>query len=122
MRVIVSGISGSGRSDAVADLEGYLQKNYPKKKIVIMNTNRMMWKTAQELRMDVKREKMLDLSPPTFQALRSTVFERIIREVEELEEKHDELAIIINTHATFRWREHLLAGLDLIDELLHELS
>ena len=68
MRVIVSGISGSGRSDAVADLEDYLQKNYPKKKIVIMNTNRMMWKTAQELRMDVKREKMLDLSfqPPEF--------------------------------------------------------
>ncbi len=112
MRVIVSGISGSGRSDAVADLEDYLQKNYPKKKIVIMNTNRMMWKTAQELRMDVKREKMLDLSPPTLQALRSTVFERILREVEELEEKHDELAIIINTHATFRWREHLLAGWD----------
>ena len=112
MRVIVSGISGSGRSDAVSDLENYIQKNYPKKKIVVMNTNRMMWKTAQELRMDVKREKMLDLSPPTFQALRSTVFERIIREVEELEEKHKEIAIIINTHATFRWREHLLAGWD----------
>ncbi|MFX1285249.1 MAG: AAA family ATPase [Promethearchaeota archaeon] len=112
MRVIVSGISGSGRSDAVEDLKNYLQKNYPKKKLVVMNTNRMMWKTAQELRMDVKREKMLDLSPPTFQALRSTVFERIIREVEEYEEKYRNVAIIINTHATFRWREHLLAGWD----------
>jgi len=112
MRVIVSGISGSGRSDAITDLENYLKKNYPKKTIVIMNTNRMMWKTAQELRMDVKREKMLDLSLPTLQALRSTVFERILRMVEELEEKHHDLAIIINTHATFRWREHLLAGWD----------
>lgn len=112
MRVIVSGISGSGRSDAVADLKNYLQENYPKKKLVVMNTNRMMWKTAQELRMDVKREKMLDLSPPTLHALRSTVFERIIREVEEHEKKHDNIAIIINTHATFRWRQHLLAGWD----------
>ncbi|MFX0015608.1 MAG: hypothetical protein ACFFB2_11495 [Promethearchaeota archaeon] len=112
MRVIVSGISGSSRSEAVADLKNYLQKNYSRKKLVVMNTNRMMWKTAQELRMDVKREKMLDLSPPTLQALRSTVFERIIREVEEYEEKHKDIAIIINTHATFRWREHLLAGWD----------
>lgn len=113
MRVIVSGISGSGRSDAVANLKDYLQKNHPKKKLVVMNTNRMMWETARELRMDVKREKMLDLSPPTLQALRSTVFERIIREVEEHEKEHNkDVAIIINTHATFRWREHLLAGWD----------
>lgn len=113
MRVIVSGISGSGRSDAVAGLKDYLQKNHPKKKLVVMNTNRMMWETARELRMDVKREKMLDLSPPTLQALRSTVFERIIREVEEHEKEHNkDVAIIINTHATFRWREHLLAGWD----------
>ena len=112
MRVIVSGISGSGRSDAVAELEQYLKQNYPQKKLVVMNTNRMMWGTAQELGMDVKREKMLDLSPPTLQALRSTVFERILREVEEHEEKHEEVAIVINTHATFRWREHLMAGWD----------
>ena len=112
MRVIVSGISGSGRSDAVDDLKNYLKEKYPKKKLVVMNTNRMMWKTAQELRMDVKREKMLDLSPPTLQALRSTVFERIMREVEEHEKENKNIAIIINTHATFRWREHLLAGWD----------
>ena len=77
MRVIISGISGSGRSDAIRDMEKHVKKHYPKKKIIIMNTNRMMWETAKELRMDVKREKMLDLSPPTLQALRSTVFERI---------------------------------------------
>ncbi|MFX0049855.1 MAG: AAA family ATPase [Candidatus Hermodarchaeota archaeon] len=112
MRVIVSGISGSGRSDAVNDLKVYLQKNFPKKKLVVMSTNRMMWKKAKELRMDVKREKMLDLSPPTLQALRSTVFERILREVEEHEKNHDNVAIIINTHATFRWRQHLMPGLD----------
>ncbi|MHA2224300.1 MAG: AAA family ATPase [Candidatus Hodarchaeales archaeon] len=112
MRVIVSGISGSGRSDVVADLKDYLQKNYPKKKLVVMTTNRLMWSTARELGMDVKREKMLDLSPPTLQSLQSAVFERIIREVKEYEEKYDEVAIIINTHATFRWREHLMAGWD----------
>ncbi len=112
MRVIVSGISGSGRSDAVADLKEYISKNYPEKKIIIMTTNRMMWETAKELGMDVKREKMLDLSPPTLQALRSTVFERIIREVEEYEEKEKNVAIIISTHATFRWREHLMQGWD----------
>jgi hypothetical protein len=77
-----------------------------------MNTNRMMMEAAVELRMDVKREKMLDLSPSTLQALRSTVFERILREVEEYEEKHKEVAIVINTHATFRWREHLMPGWD----------
>ena len=112
MRVIISGISGSGRSDAIRDLEKYIQKHHPKKKIIIMNTNRMMWSTAKELRMDVKREKMLDLSPPTLQALRSTVFERILREVEEHEQSQKDVAIIINTHATFRWREHLMPGWD----------
>ena len=110
--MIASGISGSGRSDAVADLKEYIAKNYPEKKIIIMTTNRMMWETAKELGMDVKREKMLDLSPTTLQALRSTVFERILREVEEHEEKHKNVAIIINTHATFRWREHLMPGWD----------
>jgi hypothetical protein len=89
-----------------------MDKNYPKKKVVIMTTNRMMWETARDLGMDVKREKMLDLSPPTLQALRSTVFERILREVEEHEEKHKDVAIIISTHATFRWREHLMPGWD----------
>ncbi|MHA2052575.1 MAG: AAA family ATPase [Candidatus Hodarchaeales archaeon] len=112
MRVIVSGISGSGRSDAIRDMEKYVKKKFPKKKIIVMNTNRMMWATAKELRMDVKREKMLDLSPPTLQALRSTVFERILREVEEHEKSEKNVAIIINTHATFRWREHLMSGWD----------
>ncbi len=112
MRVIVSGISGSGRSDAVKDLEKYLEKKHPEKRIFIMTTNRLMFQTAQELGMDVKPEKMLDLSPSTLQSLRSTVFERIIREVEELEQKHKDIAIVINTHATFRWRQHLMPGLD----------
>jgi adenylate kinase len=112
MRVIVSGISGSGRSDAITDLKNYVKKKYPKKRIVVMSTNRMMRETAKELRMDVKREKMLDLSPPTLQALRSTVFERILREIEELEKQHQEIAVILDTHATYRWREHLMAGWD----------
>jgi len=77
-----------------------------------MNTNRMLWNTARELGMGVKREKMLDLSPPTLQALRSTVFERILREVEDYERNNADIAVIINTHATFRWRQHLMAGLD----------
>ena len=112
MRVIVSGISGSGRSDAVRDLEEYIKQNHPKNKLIIMNSNRMMLEAAEELRMDVKREKMLDLSPSTLQALRSTVFERIIREVEEYESQNKDVAVIINTHATFRWREHLMPGWD----------
>ena len=112
MRIIISGISGSGRSAAVTDLQKFTEKNFPQKKIVIMNTNRKMWDVARELGMDVKREKMLDLSPPTLHALRSTVFERILREVEEYEGKNKDIAIIINTHATFRWREHLMPGLD----------
>ncbi len=112
MRIIISGISGSGRSAAVTDLQKFTEKNFPQKKIVIMNTNRKMWKVARELGMDVKREKMLDLAPPTLHALRSTVFERILKEVEEYEGKNKDVAIIINTHATFRWREHLMPGLD----------
>ncbi|MHA1971622.1 MAG: AAA family ATPase [Candidatus Hodarchaeales archaeon] len=112
MRVIVSGISGSGRSDVVKELEDYIKKHHPEKKIVIMNTNRMMLEAAKELRMDVKREKMLDLSPSTLQALRSTVFERILREVEEYEKEHNEVAVVLDTHATYRWREHLMPGWD----------
>ncbi len=112
MRVIISGISGSGRSAAVSDLKKYTEKNFSEKKIVVMNTNRKMWETARELGMDVKREKMLDLAPPTLHALRSTVFERILREVKEHEEKHQDVAIIINSHATFRWRQHLMPGWD----------
>lgn len=112
MRVIVSGISGSGRSDALEDLKRYIEKNYAKKKLFILNTNDMMRDIARELRMDVKREKMLDLSPNTLQSLRSSVFERILREVENYEEKYEDVAIILDTHATYRWREHLMPGWD----------
>jgi len=112
VRIIISGISGSGRSAAITDLQKFTEKKYPQKKIVIMNTNRKMWEVARELGMDVKREKMLDLAPPTLHALRSTVFERILKEVEEYEGKNKDIAVIINTHATFRWREHLMPGLD----------
>jgi adenylate kinase len=112
MRIIVTGISGSGRSDLIRDLEKYIKKHHSRKKIVALNTNKMMQETAQELRMDVKREKMLDLSPPTLQALRSTVFERILRELKDYEENNDDVAIILDTHATYRWREKLMQGWD----------
>ncbi|MBO3840146.1 MAG: AAA family ATPase [Candidatus Brockarchaeota archaeon] len=112
MRIVATGISGSGR-------EEYLRKfiDFSRKKgieIRLFSVGSMMFETSRKLGMDIKEDKILDLSPSSLNFLRATVFEQIIRESENHEN------IMISTHACFRWKKHVFQAFDF--HYLNELS
>lgn len=109
---MATGISGSGR-------EGYLEKfiDVARKngfEVRLFSVGSMMFKTARKLGMEIKEDKILDLSPSSLNFLRATVFEQIIRESEDYEN------IVISTHACFRWKKHVFQAFDF--HYLNELS
>jgi len=104
MRVVVTGISGSGRNEYVKSLVDYARGLG--KDIKVFEVGNMMFSLAESLGIKILEGKILDLSTSTLNYLRTTVFERILRESKEHED------VIVSTHACFRWRRHLLQGLD----------
>jgi len=112
LRIVATGISGSGR-------EEYLRKfvDFAGKKgidVKLFSVGGMMFETARKLGMEIKEDKILDLSPSSLNFLRATVFEQIIRESENHEN------IVISTHACFRWKKHVFQAFDF--HYLNELS
>jgi len=112
LRILATGISGSGR-------EEYLRKfiDFSREKgveIKLFSVGSMMFETARKLGMEIKEDKILDLSPSSLNFLRATVFEQIIRESEDYEN------IVISTHACFRWKKHVFQAFDF--HYLNELS
>lgn len=57
----------------------------------------------------VPKGKILDVDPYRLALLRSTVFNEVLNDIKSLD--HD-LPIIINSHATFRWRHTLSLAID----------
>src|SRR5881227_2289030 len=70
--------------------------------IEVFNVGRMMYHEAP----DVPAGRILNLPISRLNTLRRAVFKEILRE----SEKHQH--IVINTHATFRWRHGLFAAFD----------
>jgi len=104
MKVIVTGISGSGRSSY---LQSVLQYATGKgKQVKILEVGNMMFAIAQALGITIPEDKILDLSPSTLGYLRTAVFEQILRECSQNEN------LIISTHACFRWKKHILNAFD----------
>jgi len=104
LRAIVTGISGSGRSEYIGKVEECCRK--AGKQLKVFNTGEMMFETARTLGFEIWEEKILDLSTSTLNYLRAAVFERILGEVDKYEN------IVINSHACFRWKKYLLQALD----------
>jgi len=104
MKIVATGISGAGRGAYLAQVEALAKVN--ERKIKIFETGDMMFETAKKLGIDIPEDKILDLSPSTLNFLRTTVFERIIRESKEFDDT------IISTHACFRWKKHIIQAFD----------
>lgn len=104
MKVIATGISGSGRGEYLRRVVDYARREG--KEVKLFDVGRMMFTTAEKLGIRIPEDKILDLAPSTLSYLRTTVFEQILRESREYEN------IIVSTHACFRWRKHLLQAFD----------
>lgn len=104
MKVIATGISGSGRGEYLRRVVEYARSEG--KEVKLFDVGKMMFDTAEKLGIRIPEDKILDLAPSTLSYLRTTVFEQILRESREYEN------IIVSTHACFRWRRHLLQAFD----------
>ncbi|HVP24306.1 MAG TPA: ATP-binding protein [Conexivisphaerales archaeon] len=104
MKVVATGISGAGRGSYLSQVAELARANG--RSVHVFETGDMMFETAEKLGVNIPADKILDLSPSTLNFLRTTVFERIIRESKEVEDT------IISTHACFRWKKHIIQAFD----------
>ncbi len=105
MRAIVTGQVGMDKKrylEAVAKLAGERGES-----INLYHVGDMMYRESQ----DVKPGKILDLQLSRLNALRRSAFKDIIRD------SAGQKNIIVNTHATFRWRHGLFSAFD-FDQML----
>ncbi len=100
MRALVTGQVGLGKKDyleAVADFAGSQGES-----IKIFNIGDMMYQEGP----DIRPGRILDLPWSRLNSLRRAAFKDVISQ----EKDHDH--VLVNTHATFRWRHGLFAAFD----------
>lgn len=100
MRVIVTGQIGMDKKpylDTVAKFAGQQGES-----LSVYHVGDMMYREAP----DVKAGKILDLPLSRLNSLRRAAFKDIIAE------SRDQKNVIVNTHATFRWRHGLFSAFD----------
>ncbi len=100
MIVVVTGMVG-------IDKKSYLQKvceyaGAHDKEILLCNVGNMMYAEAP----DIRPGKILDIPMKRLNSLRRSVFKDIISKAESVSN------LIVNTHATFRWRHGLFPAVD----------
>ena len=103
MRVVVTGQIGMNKKpylEAVTDLHGESGG-----RIEIFHVGDMMYEESP----DIRPGRVLDLPLSRLTSLRRAVFKDIIAETSPVE---DHPNVIINTHATFRWRHGLFSAFD----------
>ena len=103
MRAVVTGQIGMNKKqylEAVAKLAG--QRGRP---IEVFNVGDMMYAEGR----DIRPGRILDLPLSRLTALRRAAFKDIIAATAPVEEHPN---VIINTHATFRWRHGLFSAID----------
>jgi adenylate kinase len=100
MRVVITGQVGVDKGPYLEQLEDMARRNGQALKV--FHVGRMMYEEAP----DVPAGRILNLPISRLNTLRRAVFKEILRETE----KHEH--VVINTHATFRWRHGLFAAFD----------
>src|SRR5690242_21768873 len=70
--------------------------------LVVLNVGQMMYEEAP----DVPKGRILNLPISRLNTLRRAVFKEILKQAEQ--HQH----VLVNTHATFRWRHGLFAAFD----------
>jgi adenylate kinase len=102
--IVCTGISGSGRREAIVNMVGLARKKGFD--IQIKNVGQMMYEKAEEGGYPISEGKILDLPAFTLRSLRWSVFEDILRTIDDAEHT------IIDTHACFRWKKFVFDGFD----------
>src|SRR3954454_2850613 len=100
MRAIVTGQVGVDKGPYLEAVQQLATKNGIDLKVV--HVGKMMYEEAP----DVPQGRILNLPISRLNTLRRAVFKEILR----IAEKHEH--VLINTHATFRWRHGLFAAFD----------
>ena len=100
MRVIVTGQVGVDKGSYLGEVREIASRQG--KDLAIFNVGQMMYKEAP----DVPPGRILNLPITRLNSLRRSAFNQILR----LSEEHEN--VIVNTHATFRWRHGLFSAFD----------
>src|SRR4028119_2292546 len=100
MRAIVTGQVGVDKGPYLEAVRQEARKNGLD--LEVCHVGEMMYKEAQ----DVPKGRILNLPITRLNTLRRAVFKEILREAD----RHEH--ILVNTHATFRWRHGLFAAFD----------
>jgi adenylate kinase len=100
MRVIVTGQVGVDKGPYLEEVKQIASKNGHD--VVVCHVGKMMYQEAP----DVPAGRILNLPISRLNTLRRAVFKEILRTAD----KHEH--VLVNTHATFRWRHGLFAAFD----------
>ena len=103
-KVVVTGTSGSGRGEYIARVAAEMEESG--EGVKVFDVGSMMFETAENLGVEIPEGRILNLAPSTLNYLRTTVFEKILREAKDHEN------VLVSTHACFRWKRHLLQAFD----------
>lgn len=101
MLALITAISGSGRKEYLKEFEEYAKKLG--KRVKVYHVGEMLFEQAAKANINVTKENILNTNPHTLAALRASVFEKILGEVDENKKKYD--AIILSVHAFFYWKK-----------------
>ncbi len=104
MRVVCTGSVGSDRMGYLRGVKQIARSSGLD--LEVFNVGDMMLQKADDMGRLVSSEKILDLPSSTLEWLRGTVFEEIVRKVNECENA------IIATHTCFRWKKFLSPAFD----------
>lgn len=100
MITVVTGMVGLDKKSYLSGVESYAHSLG--KDIEVCNVGDMMYAEAQ----DVASGRILDIPMQRLNAIRRSVFKDIIERSKQVEH------LIVNTHATFRWRHGLFPAVD----------
>jgi adenylate kinase len=100
MKIVVSGMVGLDKKDYLEEVCAYARRHG--KEILLCNVGDRMYAEAP----DVPAGRILDISRQRLHSLRRSVFKDILAQAS----RHEHL--IVNTHATFRWRHGLFPAFD----------
>jgi adenylate kinase len=100
MRIVVTGMVGLDKKSYLEEVCRFAHEKG--REVVLCSVGDMMYAEAP----DIPRGKILDISLKRLASLRRSVFKDIIRRADQASD------LIVNTHATFRWRHGLFPAVD----------
>ncbi|MCL5733447.1 MAG: ATP-binding protein [Patescibacteria group bacterium] len=108
MLVITTSISGSGKDEYLKKVSDYAKVRG--KKIKVYPVGDMLLEHAKDIHLQITEENVLNTNPEALSAIRSAVFEKIIRELPKVLKEYD--AVFINIHAMFYWKKVFIRSWD----------